>query len=142
MSADLASVDEWIYDVLSNDLQLSTMVSGRIYSNLAPQGAALPMVIFAFLGGSDKIQTFRSRFTNAIYLIRAINQSSSIKALRTIADRVDELLFVPEQGVFINDILISTVIREQPHERADMENGVPTVYLGGFYRVRYQPSGL
>lgn len=142
MSADIASVDQWIYDTFHSDLQLNTAVSGRIYGNLAPQGSAFPMVIFSFLGGSDKIQTFRTRFTNAIYLVRAITHSSSINGIRSIADRVDELLAVPEQGVFVNDILISTVIREQPHERFDLENGVPTVYLGGFYRFRYQPSSI
>jgi hypothetical protein len=140
MSADLTNIDEWLWDTFSGDLQLNTAVGGRIYANHAPQGAAMPLVIYAFLGGSDRVQTFRSRFTNAIYLIRAVTQGSTMVAIKAIADRMDELLTVPTQGVTVGDVLISTVIREQPHERADMENGVPVVYLGGFYRFRYQPQ--
>ena len=142
MSADLTDVDTWIWRTFTNDVQLNTAVGGRIYSDQAPQGATEPLVIYAFLGGSDKIQTFRTRFTNAIYLIRAVAQDSTFTVVKAIADRMDELLTVPTQGSSIGDILISTVIREQPHQRKDMENGIPVVYLGGFYRIKYQPLGL
>jgi hypothetical protein len=45
-----------------------------------------------------------------------------------------------EQGDIVRDVRISTVTREQPHQRKDMENGQPVVYLGGFYRIKYQPA--
>jgi hypothetical protein len=87
------------------------------------------------------VLTLRTRFTNAIYLIRAVTGGSSFNALETIADRVDELLIsaLPDQGTIVRDIRVSSCTREQPHQRKDMENGVPTVYLGGFYRIKYQP---
>lgn len=140
MSGDLTRIDAWIYATLTGDAQLSGLVSNRVYRSLAPQGALGPMVIFSFLGGADKFVTLSNRSTNAIYLIRAVRQSSSIETIEPIADRVDALLTIPNQGVLVRDTLITSVVREQPHERTDLENGVPYVYLGGFYRFRYQPQ--
>jgi hypothetical protein len=142
MSGDLARVDRWIYQVLTADAQLAGLVGTRIYADLAPQGVTGEVVIFAFLGGADKFQTLNSdsRSTNAIYLVRAIAQSSSYDAVRSAADRIDALLQVPTQGSLVDDVLITGVRREQPHQRKDLANGVPYVYLGGFYRILYQQS--
>ena len=54
---------------------------------------------------------------------------------------MDDLLVtsLPDQGTIVEDIRVASCLREQPHQRKDMENGVPTVYLGGFYRIKYQP---
>lgn len=138
--SDLTRVDEWILTKLRDDPQVGGVIGQRVYSDAAPQGAAMPMVLFAFLGGSDKTQTFLRRFTNAIYLVRAVAQSSSYAAVEPISDRIDEILNVPTQGAFVRGVLITNVLREQPHQRKDLENGVPYVYLGGFYRIRYQPQ--
>lgn len=140
MSGDLTRIDAWIYSTLHNDTQIAAIVGGRIYSDLAPQQAAMPMIIFSFLGGADKFVTLSTRSTNAIYLIRAVNQSSSFGDVKALADRLDTLMAVPTQGYLIEDVLITSVVREQPHQRKDLENGVPLVYLGGFYRFRYQPG--
>lgn len=140
MSADSTRVDQWLYQTLSGNQTLSTAVGGRIYVDMAPQGATFPLVLFAFLGGADKVLTFRSRFTNAIYLVRAVGDGSSYSPIRSIADRIDALLStVPDNGIIVDDIRIASCNREQPHQRMDMERGKPTVYLGGFYRIRYQP---
>jgi hypothetical protein len=141
VSADISRIDQWIYGILGGDLALSTAVSNRVYGDMAPQGASMPLVLFSYLGGADKVLTLRTRFTNAIYLIRAVASGSSYNTVETIADRMDLLLTtaIPDLGVVVRDIRVSSCTREQPHQRKDMENGVPTVYLGGFYRIRYQP---
>ena len=143
MSADLSRVDQWLMNMMHGDLALSTAVSGRVYGDMAPQGSTMPLVLFSYLGGADKVVTFRTRVTNAIYLIRAVSGGSSYNAIEAIADRIDEVLSaLPDQGTIVRDIRISSCIREQPHQRKDMENGVPTVYLGGFYRIKYQPLAV
>jgi hypothetical protein len=140
MSGDLTRVDQWIYGKLHNDLLLNTAVSGRIYVDQAPQGVISPLVLYSFLGGADKTVTLRTRLTNAIYLIRAVGSGSSYSTIESLADRIDELMNTAEQGDIVRDVRISTVTREQPHQRKDMENGQPVVYLGGFYRIKYQPA--
>lgn len=140
MSGDLTRIDEWIYTTLAEDVQLTALVGNHIYGDLAPQAPTAPLVLFSFLGGADKFVTLSQRSTNAIYLIRGVAQNSSYSVVETIADRIDVLMRVPNQGSLIRDTLITSVVREQPHQRKDMENGVTYVYLGGFYRIRYQPS--
>jgi len=141
MSADVTRIDQWIYSTLSSNATLNTLVGGRIYGDMAPQGATFPLILFSFLGGADKVLTFRSRFTNAIYLIRAVGRGSSFNSVEEVADGIDTLLSqIPDNGIVVRDIRIASCTREQPHQRKDMESGVPTVYLGGFYRIRYQPS--
>ena len=142
MSADVTRIDEWLYDVFSSNETVYNTVGGRIYGEMAPQGSSFPLVLFAFLGGADKVITFSARFTNAIYLIRAVGRGSSFDSIEPLADRLDILLgnAVPTNGVVVRDIRIASCNREQPHQRKDFTDGVATVYLGGFYRIRYQPS--
>lgn len=137
--ADLTRVDEWMNQVLTGDLRLEELVGGRIYSDEAPQGAAAPMVVYAFLGGADKLLTSRSRLTSALYLVRAIGDGSSYDAIEPIADRIEAVLTIPDAGTIIREVRLMSCQREQPHMRKDSAFGKPTVYLGGFYRVRYQP---
>jgi hypothetical protein len=75
-----------------------------------------------------------------LYLVRAIGDGSSYNPIEGIADRIDAVLAVPTQGTIIRDVRITSCNREQPHQRKDSVNGIPVVYLGGFYRIRFQPA--
>jgi hypothetical protein len=127
-----------LYGKLKNDPAVGGAVGGRVYVDFAPQESLAPLVLFSFLGGSDKVLTRDRRLTNAIYLIRAVAQSSTYNSVKAISDRIQELVTVPTQGVYVDGVLITTAYREQPHQRVDLENGKPYVYLGGFYRIQYQ----
>lgn len=144
MAADLTRVNQWIYETLRDDNILNTSlgVGQRIFFDQAPQTTSLSatVVMVSYLGGADKIQTSSARLTNAIYLIRAIKGGSSYDAIEPVADRIDEILRVRDVGTLVRDVRIASCNREQPHQRKDSENGVPVVYLGGFYRVRFQPA--
>jgi hypothetical protein len=142
MSADISRIDQWIFGILSSDFQITAAVGSRVYGDMAPQGASMPLILFSYLGGADKVVTLRTRLTNAIYLIRAVTTGSSYNSIVVPADRIDAILGVPDQGTIVDDIRIISCNREQPHQRKDMENGVPVVYLGGFYRIRYQPLNV
>jgi hypothetical protein len=140
MTAELSRVDQWLYSTLNNDAQLSTAVGGRIYADEAAEGAAAPMVVYAFLGGADRLLTFNARLSGALFLVRAMGDGSSYDPIEAIADRIDTVLTVPSQGTIVRDVRITSCQREQPHQRKDATFGVPTVYLGGYYRIRFQPS--
>lgn len=144
MSADITRVNQWMWQTLSGDniLNVTLGVGQRIYFDQAPQNTPLSSVVVlcSYLGGADKIQTSTARLTNAIYLIRAVKGGSSYDAIEPIADRIDDLLRVRDVGVLVRDVRIASCNREQPHQRKDAENGVPVTYLGGFYRIRFQPA--
>lgn len=138
--AELSRLNYWIHNVLSSDQQIFLFCGGRIYADEAPQNALTPMVIFAFLGGSDRtVTTASTRLSYAIYLIRAIAESSSYDTVALAADRIEALLTVPSQGTVINsEVRITSCLRQQPHQRKDSSNGIPTVYMGGFYGITFQ----
>jgi hypothetical protein len=140
--ADLTRVNQWIDFTLKNDLELAQMVFRRIYSDEAPQNGAAPLVVYAFLGGIDKQVAARGRLSSVLYLIRAIADGASYDTVEPIADRIEDILAVPDTGVVIRDVRITSCYREQPHQRKDSQYGKTTVYLGGFYRIRYQPANL
>jgi len=142
VSGDLARVNRWLYTVLSNDLQIQGQVGSRIYADEAPQNAAVPMLIFAFLGGSDRLLALRGRLSSVLYLVRAVDEGSSYDSVLTVADRIDEVLTtaVPTFGTILDDTRITSCYREQPHQRKDSQFGVPTVYLGGYYRIGFQQA--
>lgn len=141
MVAEWSRVNSWMWGVLSGDATLTAAVGGRIYADEAPQGAASPMVIFAYLGGTTRIRTLGGRhLLTALYLVRAIDQGSSYEPIEPLADRIDALLSLSGQGTVERDVLITACRIDQPHQRKDSSEGVPVVYLGGFYRVDFQPA--
>jgi hypothetical protein len=131
-----------MYGVLAADHTIQTAVGTRIYSDQAPQGATTPLLIFAFLGGSDRLLALRGRLSSVLYLVRAVDNGSSYEPIADVADRIDEILTtsVPDRGTIIDDTRITSCFREQPHQRKDNSEGVPTVYLGGYYRIGFQPA--
>jgi hypothetical protein len=145
VSADLTRANQWIWETLTGD-NIITVVLGvgqRIYFDMAPQATATyrgPFIMVTYLGGADKVQTSRTRLTNALYLIRAVRVGSAYSQIEAIADRIEDVLTVPDTGTIVRDTRISSCIREQPHQRTDAEGGIPTVYLGGFYRIKFQPA--
>lgn len=139
--SELSRVNEWLLGVLANDSGIFGKVGTRIYADQAPQGAASPLVVFSFLGGADKLITGTARLTQTLYLVRAISAGLSYDLVDDIADRIEAVLTVPDAGQIVREVRITSCAREQPHQRKDAENGVPYVYMGGFYRIRFQPSG-
>lgn len=135
--AELTRVDWWIAQTLLADAQIFLATEGRVYSDMAPQGSEVPAITFAWLGGADRRQG-PIRLTNSLYLIRAITTGSSFMALETLADRIDQVMTLPEGGTIIRDVLLESCLREQPHKRKDQEDGVPHVFLGGIYRIRFR----
>lgn len=140
MTADMTRVNQWLSQMMASDQTIVSVVGTRIYADEAPQTALTPLVVYAFMGGSDKLLTFDGRLTSALYLIRAIAKSESYQSVEAVADRIDDILHVPDMGVVVRDTRITSCNREQPHQRKDSSEGVPVVYLGGFYRIRWQPA--
>lgn len=140
MVAEIARVNVWMRSVLASDSTLNTAVSGRIYGEEAPQGAAVPMVIFAYLGGSTRVRTLRGHVLTALYLVRAIAEDVGFDALTPLADRIDAVMTVPDGGTVVDGVRITKIRVDQPHQRKDSSEGVPVVYLGAIYRVDFQPA--
>ena len=140
MASEQSRVTGWLYQQIQGDATLLAAVGGRIYADEAPQSVRVPLVLFAFLGGSDQL-TGNVRLSNGLWLIRAVGEGTSYASIEDIADRMDDkVTAVGFGGTFYRDIRILSSVREQPHQRKDAQFGFPTVYLGGFYRIRWSPA--
>lgn len=130
-------VNQWIYETLSGDATIASLVGTRIYEGLAPQGAALPFVVFQFMAGADVVAVGAVRVMNSgLYQVKAICQGESYSPAAAIADRIDTLL----QGAngSVSDGVIYGCTREQPLTLIEQEHGIQYRHVGGLYRVYAQ----
>lgn len=131
--------NEWLYTVLSGDATITGLVGSRIYDGLAPQGAALPFVVFNFQGGVDLrgVGTVRV-FNSGLYQVKAICQGESYAPAAAIADRIDELIHGNRGSV--SDGSVVDCVREQPLTLIEQQNGVQYRHVGGLYRIIVQEA--
>jgi hypothetical protein len=135
---ELARIEKWLYQYLSGDSTLSTMVGGRFYGPKAKSGTLFPYVQWNWQGASDVNGNAAARLmTKPLYQIKVVSQGLN-DSVAAAADRLDSLLTAAKE-VTTNGIDIS-VVREQPmsyiEEGADPETQFH--HLGGLYRIYCQ----
>ncbi len=137
--SELSAADRWLSTVLSGDVALRALVSG-VYDTKAPQGTARPYVLFSLHAPSADITVIGNiRIGNRpLYLVRAVCDGPSWTPVRTIADRIDELLH-GASGSNVDGIIYGCV-REQPFKALETVEGKDYCWLGGYYRLWAQES--
>ncbi len=139
MAAQTAS-DAWLYSQLSSDAFLSSLVSDRIYGQVAPRDAEYPLIVFQFQGGHDVSGVNATRImTQEVYVVKAAAKSTSFEILKPIAARLDELLH-GARGATPDGVILACV-REQPIKLVEIEDGVQYRLLGGIYRIYCEAGG-
>lgn len=140
MPAELPRIEKWMKATLSADPTITATVGSRIYADQAPQGAVLPLVVFAHIGNVDVINTMgNGRMAKVIFLVRVVTDSGSTDPILAAADRFDPLLLV--NNVTIDGVVrIAYVQHFQHHIRKDAEYGVPMTYVGSYYYIFCQPA--
>jgi hypothetical protein len=88
-----AIAEQWLAQTLLADGQLAALVADRIYSLVAPQSAAYPLVVYAELAGADTEALGMIRtLTQLTYAVKAIGATASLLPIDPIAKRIDTLL--------------------------------------------------
>lgn len=135
-------LEEFYYGLLHADTGVGgvdTLVSGRIFTDEAPQGAVYPFVLIsAQAPGIDVVSIGPHRvMVNTLYWIRVVGKGASKKALQATADRIDALL--QAAGGVTASIRVLMVNREQiPAIPPATVDGVRYSQLGGLYRAYVQ----
>lgn len=128
---------KWIYATLSADATLTGLVSTRIYDGLAPQGGALPYVVYNHMGGADLLGIGAIRvFANGLYQVKAVCKGNSYAPAKAIADQVDELLHGASGAT--TDGVVLACVREQPLALIEQQDGIEYRHVGGIYRLFVQ----
>jgi hypothetical protein len=121
-----------IYSKLSGGTALAALVGTRIYNQQAPEGAALPYVVFSVQGGGDEnLSPHRTR--NIVEFVRAYSGVSAAQA-GTIDGQIDALLHL--SSLSVTSWTSVWLAREQDLETVEATPAGTSVYMsGGLYRT-------
>lgn len=139
-------VAQWLYGLLATDGVLQALVNGRVYKGVAPEGTAFPYIVFTAASTRDVNTVNQIRINvDTLYLVEAIDQSSSDAALSAIADRIDQLLDrgtgMPANYNAVAGITILSSSRDLQVERSEeSDTGISYRHLGGRFRIRAQST--
>lgn len=137
MANEIILVDEWLATVMLADATLTGLVGNRIYSYVAPEGAAHPLIVYNHQGSSDYIVIGGYRIMNSgLYQIKAIGQADSMTAVQATANQID-VLFGRTEGAVTGGIILACH-REQPLGYVETKNNIRYPHLGGLYRIYIQ----
>lgn len=97
MANEISRTRKWIYDALKADSTLTALIGGssnpRIYFGLAPEGAALPYVIYNLQSSFDVQGLCIPRIaTLPTFQIKVVCDGAPTANVRTIADRIDAVI--------------------------------------------------
>lgn len=126
MANELPAAENYVHDALSG------LLSGRVYSGIAPSGATYPLIVFQIQSpGSDLIVVGGNRvWAEPLVLARVIGKTGSWTTIAATADAIDAALHNTSGGV------VAWCKRESPFSLVELTNGVQYRHLGGLYRLR------
>lgn len=132
---EIVRAQEWLRATLNTAPAVS---GGRIFPDVAPQGAEPPYTVFQYQGGGDLMESGAARvWSSLLFLVRVIDKTNTIgAALRTAADEIDARLH-DKSGTTADGRVVSCV-RTEPFQLAEVDQGVQYRHLGGIYRLYVQ----
>lgn len=134
--AESTTIDRWLYTVLAADVSLAAVVGTRIYSDLAPAGTTLPMVVYQMQATNDLMVVGSARvWANALFLVRGVAQRVSYDGdLITMADRIDAVLHGASGSNVEGNVW--ECVREREFRLTEVgADGRQYRHLGGLYRI-------
>lgn len=132
---ELFITDKWIFETLSTDATITATVGTRIFSDLAPQNIAYPLLTYSAIAINDVFGVGTTRFyINALYLIRIITTGETFTTIKNAANQIDTLFHGKQTATAYGRIVACT--RERPFKLVEApENGVRYNHRGGIYRI-------
>ncbi len=132
MANELPRAERFIYDLLV----AATVAGGRVYSGVAPDGAAEPYVVMQVQSPGNDLYTVGAYrvWTDPLFIVKAVAKTRSWSTLTATADAIDLALHDKEGTVTGGTIY--ECLRERAFSLIEDVEGVQYRHLGGFYRVR------
>lgn len=133
---DSSGIDDAIVSKLVNDATLTALMPDGVYFNEASQ-AATKFVIVSVVDEAD-VDTFGGRaYEDALYLVKAVEKSSSGVTVKSAAARIDVLL--AEQSLTASGYTWMSTAREGRIRYAEVDEVDASIrwqHCGANYRVR------
>lgn len=129
-----ASVFDWLYDTLSANGAIATVVGGRIYRNVAPAGATFPYIVMQYVSGTDVYAMGGVRVVSSVVVIvKAVGPVSQYAALASLADAIDAAISGAVNGRSVLSCLRLTAL-----DYEEEYSGVRYHHIGGQYSLVVQ----
>lgn len=134
---EIARAFEWLYDTLTEDSTLATLVGARVYRGVAPQGEARPCVVYNAAAGHDVMTVGTARvITHVVVTVKAVGRNTDYAALKSVADALDAALHGARGSA--SGALVLSCYREMPLDYIEHTQTETYAHLGGQYRLLVQ----
>lgn len=128
----LEAVDQCIASI-KDDATIQSLCGGRIYRELAPQGATFPYIVFGLMSANDRNMLGPIRaFTRGLYQVRSVTSGNSFDTNNDIMDRVDTLL--QDKTLTVDGFRVMPIHRESIARYTEVVAGTRFNHLGFIYR--------
>ena len=131
------NLDTAVFNVL-NVASVLNEATGGVFNGIAPQGTTPPYVVFQAMSKVDDYWSVTGRGGNAIYMVKAIDQSPWPKSAGDIDTQVDSVMQDASLSVTGHSLLWCR--REEDIYLAEDQQGVIYQHIGGLYRIRADQS--
>jgi hypothetical protein len=89
----ILNADRWLYDKLTTDSQLSAVLGGRVYADVAPQTTQYPLAILTLVSAQQISNLYSDKVMDVeTWQIAVWTDKPSYTDIEPIADRVREIL--------------------------------------------------
>lgn len=146
MADVLTRIDQRLYELLHGDGTLLALLGTDathtgVYVDEVTPPALYPAVVITNMSALDVTALGPQRnAVNSVWLVKAIGQGRSYKALQDIMDRVDAVLQTTTSHS-VYDATIWTIVSEQSIQYAEYDPaGEPFRHLGRRYRILAPPQ--
>jgi hypothetical protein len=129
----MKAIDTALYGRLTTDPTLVGLGITGVFRSLAPQGQALPYVIFGKQDGIDVYTLTRRAGREVRYLVKAVVRGLSRSGAEDIAARIDILL--TDQPLTLVGLTTTYIRRTADVDYTEDAHGVLYQHVGGIYRI-------
>ena len=133
--ADSAAVDAALVAKLSGDATLAGYMTGGVYMDIAPSGST-KFVIVSLIIEQDEPMFAGRAFEDAVYLIKAVELSTTGTTVNAAAARIDTLL--DQQSLTVTGYSHMVTRRQERVRYTDVDDANPDTrwqHRGGQYQV-------
>lgn len=145
---ELNGVDQFLWQQLAGNAALTALLAVQpapapnvapplgIYSQVAPEGAVDPFIVFDMLSSIDRnvIGSDARLFTRPLYLIRSVTRGASVVTGEQIAKQIDVSLLGARGSVVAENISIMGTFRTEMIRYFEVDQGVTWRHIGGRYQ--------
>lgn len=120
---------------------VSTLVGGRIYRDMIPQGAGYPAVVVAVQAATDDLTMGGDHvLQDVLVLVKVVDRGASYTTVQPIAKRIAERL--EGYGRIVQDGVHIVKFRREaaPPQPAEVEQGVRYLHLNQLFRTEAYPA--